>query len=269
MGSLVAALGSYLDAKAHQGRWLLRIDDVDKPRAVAGAADTILQQLDAHGLHWDGEVLYQSQRDARYRAVIQQLTEQGLTYPCVCRRKRLQTLSDGYDRYCLKHPPSSSEAHAIRFFNQQAVIEWQDRRLGPQLSTSAKDAEDFVLRRRDGLYAYQLAVVVDDIDSGVTDIVRGEDLCIPTFWQLTLWQQLQPQPPRYLHLPLVMGTDQRKLSKQNHAPAIDSRHAVANLLQAADYLALERPPEECIDGIEELLQWLKKCWIRKYLNGTI
>lgn len=263
LGSLVAAVGSYLDAKAHKGEWLVRIEDVDKPRAVPGAADTILTQLEAHGLEWDGSVLYQSQRDSVYQHQLNQLENAQRLYQCDCSRRAIRARSDHYDGYCRNRQPRSTP-YALRFINNNPIDTFNDRAHGLLEDHSASVTEDFVLKRRDGLYAYQLAVVVDDIEQGVTDIVRGSDLITPSFWQLTLWQYFTGKQPRMMHLPLIMNDDGLKLSKQNHAPSIESSQASNNLFTALDYLGIKPEPELRQSPAREILQQALQSWCKKW-----
>lgn len=263
LGSLVAAVGSYLDAKAHHGEWFVRIEDVDKPRTVAGAADTILNQLEAHDLQWDGSVLYQSQRDPVYQHQLEQLRETSLLYQCDCSRRAIRARNDHYDGYCRSRQPRSAP-YALRFVNNKPITDFDDRAHGLLTDHSASASEDFVLKRRDGLYAYQLAVVVDDIAQGITDIVRGSDLITPSFWQLTLWQQFTGKQPKMMHLPLILNDDGRKLSKQNHAPPIDSRQASHNLLIALEYLDIHLEPELRRSSTAEILPLALQSWRKKW-----
>lgn len=263
LGSLVAAVGSYLDAKAHKGEWLVRIEDVDKPRAVPGAADTILTQLESHGLEWDGPVLYQSQRDSVYQHQLNQLENAQRLYQCDCSRRAIRARSDHYDGYCRNRQPRSTP-YALRFVNNDPIDTFNDRAHGVLEDHSASVSEDFVLKRRDGLYAYQLAVVVDDIEQGITDIVRGSDLITPSFWQLTLWQYFTAKQPRMMHLPLIMNDDGRKLSKQNHAPPIESSQASNNLFTALDYLGIQPEPELRHSPAREILEQALQSWCKKW-----
>ncbi|WP_262339872.1 tRNA glutamyl-Q(34) synthetase GluQRS [Idiomarina sp. OT37-5b] len=261
-GSLVAALGSYLDAKAHQGKWLVRIEDVDKPRAVAKADSVILQQLEQHGLCWDESVIYQSQRDQRYRLVLQQLGTE--LYHCDCSRQQIRARGDCYDGYCRDRQPRSTP-YAVRFKNDDPVTRLDDRWHGLVDASSDCVREDFIVRRRDELFAYQLAVVVDDIDQGITDIVRGSDLLQPSFWQLTLWQRLSGRQPRLMHLPLVTDAEGRKLSKQNHAAPIDSANALENLKKAATVLGLG---EIAADNIDDFIKKAIIAWSKQWRIGA-
>lgn len=257
-GSLVAALGSYLDAKAHQGHWLVRIEDVDKTRAVAGADSVILKQLDAHGLHWDEPVIYQSQRDEVYQRFLSSLDT--AIYACDCSRQQIKQRGDCYDGYCRTRQPRP-HPHALRFINDQPVSQFHDRWHNQVAAANDCVAEDFIVKRRDGLFAYQLAVVVDDIEQQITDVVRGSDLLQPSFWQLTLWQRLAKRLPRMMHLPLVIDSEGRKLSKQNHATAVDSQQPLVNLQRAAIYLQLGQIDAASVDEfLQKATQWWRKKW---------
>lgn len=267
LGSLVAALGSYLDARAHNGRWLVRIEDVDKPRAVPSAAKTILTQLEAHGLTWDGPVLYQSQRDSRYRDQLAQLQQQNRIYACDCSRRAIRARGDSYDGYC-RHRQPRPTPHALRFINERPVTQFIDRAYGVLQDLSPSVSEDFILKRRDDLYAYQLAVVVDDIDQGVTDIVRGSDLITPSYWQLTLWQELTGTQPRMMHLPLVMDNRGRKLSKQNHAPPISMHTIQDNLRRALAHLNIDCESIDSDASSDIVLQHALQKWGKKWHKTT-
>ncbi len=218
-GSLIAALGSYLQARALQGTWLVRIEDIDPPREVPGAADAILRQLEHYGLHWDGEVLYQSQRHDAYREALAYLREHGLSYYCTCPRSRIQQMGGVYDGHCRTRRLGPENA-AVRLLQTHPVMAFTDTLRGVLTADPALAREDFIIHRRDGLFAYNLAVVVDDHFQGVTEIVRGADLIAPTVRQISLYQQLGWQAPDYVHLPLVVNPDGNKLSKQNHAPPL-------------------------------------------------
>ena len=249
-GSLVAALASWLDARAHQGRWLVRIEDVDTPRCVPGAGRTILEQLAQCGLVPDEPPVYQSQRGALYQDALDSLTTRGLAYPCACTRqdiaRALAALGQARERHGeLVYPGTCRDglhgrtARAWRLDTQAGPpISWQDRLLGPQSQDVAREVGDFVLKRADGLWAYQLTVVVDDAAQGITDIVRGEDLADNTARQILLQRALGLPLPRYLHTPLVLGANGEKLSKQNGAQALDSSRPLALLRQAGAVLGL-------------------------------
>lgn len=262
-GSLVAAVASYLDAQAHHGKWLVRIEDVDKPRAVTGADSIILRQLEAFGLHWDGEVMYQSQRDEAYRAALSQLQSKHLCYYCTCTRKQIKARGPYYTGYC-RDKQRSAENAAIRILNDRPIANFYDRWQGEVNIEPNFAAEDFVLFRRDQLYTYQLAVVVDDIAQGVTDLVRGVDLLTPTAWQLTLWQQFEARQPRLMHVPLALDVNGRKLSKQNHAPALDTTHPKEQLSRAVAFLGLGEV--DTGNDISQLLAEASQAWAAKYLS---
>ena len=254
-GSIVAALGSWLDARAAAGHWLLRIEDLDPPRERPGAAAMIARQLTALGLAWDGPILYQSRRDAAYAAALDRLAASGLIYACRCTRREAAhwprspaTGEPIYPGTCrrlgLIEPRDWAAAAprrlAIRWQLPDRPVSFVDRRLGLQTQQPATTAGDPVLRRADGLWAYQLAVVVDDGDSGITDVVRGEDLLAGTGRQILLQQALALPTPRYLHLPLVMAAEGRKLSKHEGAAAAGLSGPLATLAEAADVLGLDR-----------------------------
>lgn len=291
-GSLVAALASWLDARAHGGQWLLRIEDVDMPRCVPGAADTIAGQLSACGLRPDEPAVYQSQRAALYQAALDQLIGAGLAYPCGCTRQDIalalasaglakerhgELIYPGTCRQSLNGKPTrawrfstskyalnSPVAQSIRLQSaidsaansEPYVLRWHDRRLGAQAQQVSRDVGDFVLKRADGLWAYQLAVVVDDGAQGITDIVRGEDLADNTARQILLQRALGLATPRYLHTPLVRGANGEKLSKQNGARALDLSDPLVALNQAAAVLGLAPQSGRLPDALAAwALQW--------------
>jgi glutamyl-Q tRNA(Asp) synthetase len=248
-GSMVAALASWLDARAQGGRWLVRIEDVDGPRCVPGADRQILQQLAACGLTPDEPPVWQSQREALYQAALDQLVASGAAYPCACSRKdveqALAALGAARSRGGeLVYPGTcraglrGRTARAWRLRTTPQPVQWQDRRLGLQQQDVESEVGDFVLKRADGLYAYQLAVVVDDADQGITDIVRGEDLADNTARQILLQRALGLATPRYLHTPLVLCANGEKLSKQNGAQAIDTSDPLAVVSAAVKMLGL-------------------------------
>lgn len=240
-GSLVCALASYLDAKRHGGKWLLRIEDIDPPREQSGAADSIKRALEAHGLFWDGEVRYQSQRSDAYWDCLNHLKNLDLLYPCNCTRARLAPLHGRYEGHCRYSRPSANEPCALRlkvtdlppaFSHLENKITFTDRIRGEQYEDINQVSGDFVIHRKDGLFAYQLAVVVDDIDQGITDVVRGDDLLDTTARQIFLYRILGKTPPTYAHIPVIRDKNGNKLSKQNHAPAVDLTSAHINIYNA-------------------------------------
>ncbi len=247
-GSLVAALASWLDARAHGGAWLVRIEDVDTPRCVAGGAELMLSQLAACSLLPDEPPWFQSQRGAAYGLALQSLLGAGLAYPCGCTRKdideALAAQCAGHQRFGERVYPGTCRSglhgkppRAVRL-HAQGTVPWHDRRLGPQQQDVGAAVGDFVLRRADGLWAYQLAVVVDDAAQGITHVVRGEDLADNTARQILLQRALALPTPAYLHTPLVLAADGHKLSKQNGAQALDLAQPVAALQAAAAVLGL-------------------------------
>jgi len=263
-GSLVAALASWLDARAHGGAWLVRIEDIDTPRCVAGAGQAILGQLDACGLRPDELPCWQSTRGAAYAAALRQLRAGGLAYDCGCTRKdiELHWLARGvpheaeaervYPGTCRPGPGGGLHgrpSRAVRF-RAEGGVHWHDRRLGAMQQDVAAAVGDFVLHRADGLWAYQLAVVVDDAAQGISDVVRGEDLVDNTARQILLQRALGLPTPRYLHTPLVPAADGRKLSKQNGATPldlVDDAAAVGALQTAGRVLGLPALPAQTRD----------------------
>ncbi len=275
-GSLVAALASWLDARAHNGQWLVRIEDIDTPRCVKGADQGILEQLPAFGLVADSEPTWQSQRTHLYEDALTHLINKGWAYPCGCSRKEIEDIyvSQGQDiaRHSAAIYPGTCRdglngkpARAWRL-NVQAVMEalhlpqtlqWHDRRMGQQQQDVAREVGDFVLKRADGLWAYQLAVVVDDADQGITHVVRGEDLHDNTARQILLQKALGLPTPIYMHTPLVMGENGEKLSKQNGALALDLRDPLTVLNCAAEVLRLN----PCATSIEDALYEWTQAWL--------
>lgn len=273
-GSLATALASWLDARAQRGHWLLRIEDVDTPRTVPDAADAIMGQLQALGLVWDGEIVWQSERNEAYQTAFDALAARGLIYGCGCTRREIadsalrgQTApgADGerpYPGTCRHGLPAGRQARAWRLRVPEGVERFEDRWLGAQEQDVAQAVGDFALRRADGLWAYQLAVVVDDAAQGVTDVVRGADLLSSTARQRVLGRLLGLPPLRYLHVPLILDpTSGLKLSKQNGAPAIDTR-APLPALQAA-WAALGFTPLPAAD-VASFLQDATVRWAERF-----
>lgn len=268
-GSLVAALGSYAMARRAHGRWLLRIEDLDTPRVVPGMADRMLRTLEVLGFEWDGPLLWQSARSERYAAALERLTAAGWVYPCGCSRKELQQLAsaplavDGgliYPGTCRNGLAPGKSARAYRMRVDDAVIEFVDAICGAQREQLAAGSGDFVLKRADGLFAYQLAVVVDDAESGVTQVVRGADLLTSTARQIYLQQQLGQPTPEYAHLPLVVDRGGGKLSKRAAAVSIGegrdlARDGAALLVAALRFLGQQPPTELAQATNREVLAW--------------
>lgn len=239
-GSLVAALASWLDARAVGGQWLLRMEDIDPPREAPGAQAAILHTLETYGLHWDGAVVYQSQRHDAYAAVVQRLFQQGLAYACTCSRKQLEDYNGIYPGLC-RNLGHAQEDAAIRLRVPELNYHVTDRLQGRFEQHLGREVGDFVIRRRDGLYAYQLAVVLDDAWQGVTDIVRGADLLDNTPRQLYLQELLGLSQPRYLHVPLITQPDGHKLGKSYRSAPLPADQATQLLLRALR--ALGQPVE--------------------------
>lgn len=277
-GSLVAALASWLDARAHNGQWLVRIEDTDTPRCVEGADQRILQQLAACGLVPDSEPRWQSQRSHLYATALTQLIDKGWAYPCGCSRKEVKEAYSTQGQDLARHTAAvypgtcrdglnGKPTRAWRLHVQAVIdalhlpqtLEWHDRRMGLQQQDVAKEVGDFVLKRADGLWAYQLAVVVDDAEQGVSHIVRGEDLHDNTARQMLLQKALGLPTPIYLHTHLVLGENGEKLSKQNGAQALDVRDPLAALNRAAGVLGLEA----CGGSVGEALQRWTQAWSSK------
>lgn len=243
-GSLVAALASWLDARAHGGRWLVRIENVDGPRCPPGTDELILGQLAALGLVPDEPPAWQSRRGDLYQAALDRLIASGHAYGCACTRAEIAAAAGPRARHgelvypgTCRHGTHGRPVRAWRF-RVAGRVDWQDRRLGAQSQDLETEVGDFVLKRADGLWAYQLAVVVDDAEQGITDVVRGEDLADNTPRQIALQRRLSLPTPRYLHTPLVLAADGHKLSKQNGAAALDTRDPVVPLRRAAERLGL-------------------------------
>lgn len=263
-GSLVAAVGSWCLARQAGGRWLLRMEDLDAPRVVPGAADAILRSLEALGLTWDGPVLWQSQRTARYREVLQQLTERGLVFDCACSRKEILASAphpgeEGpvYPGTCREGLPPGRASRARRLRVPEAPICFTDGLFGPHAQALRQAVGDFVLLRADGVFSYQLAVVVDDRDSGVTQVVRGADLLASTPRQVYLYACLGAVVPSYVHLPMATTADGRKISKREGPLPLDARDGGATLMQVLRFLGQTPPPELAGAPPAALLDWAR------------
>ncbi|MBF8779928.1 tRNA glutamyl-Q(34) synthetase GluQRS [Pseudomonas fulva] len=258
-GSLVAALASWLDARAAGGRWLLRVEDTDPPREMPGARDAILQTLERYGLEWDGEVVCQSQRHAVYAEVVERLLRQGLAYACTCSRKQLEGYDGVYPGFCRNagHPRQGA---AIRLRVPELNYHFVDRVQGRFEQHLGREVGDFVIQRRDGLYAYQLAVVLDDAWQGVTDVVRGADLLDNTPRQLYLQELLGLPHPRYLHIPLITQPDGHKLGKSYRSPPLAADQATPLLLRALRALGQATEPTMDAASPAEVLAIATQRW---------
>ncbi len=267
-GSLVAALASYLDAKACGGTWLLRMEDIDPPREVPGAQSAILHTLERYGFEWDGQLVRQSERHDAYESLVQRLFSQGLAYACTCSRKQLEAYQGVYPGLC-RNAGHAQEGAAIRLRVPELEYHFTDRVQGDYRQHLGRDVGDFVIRRRDGLYAYQLAVVLDDAWQGVTDIVRGADLLDSTPRQLYLQELLGLPQPRYLHVPLIIQPDGHKLGKSYRSPPLAAHEAAQLLLRALRALGQPVAPELDDATPAELLAWGVRHWDASRIPRTL
>ncbi len=258
-GSLVAATASYLDVRHRKGRWLLRMEDLDPAREPPGAADQILRALEAHGLHWDGPVLYQSSRLDAYAEALAELRRQGRLFACRCSRQQIQADGGVYDGRC-RTLGLPDKGNAIRLRVDDVQVDFIDAIQGPQSQHLKQACGDVILRRKDGLYAYQLAVVVDDAWQGVTDILRGSDLLDSTARQIFLQQRLGLPTPRYAHVPVAVNELGQKLSKQHFAQALALEHCSGALLQALRFLGQAPEPALTRASVDEILAWAVQHW---------
>ncbi|MDO9151762.1 MAG: tRNA glutamyl-Q(34) synthetase GluQRS [Methylotenera sp.] len=266
-GSLVAAVASYCEAKANQGLWLVRMEDLDRPREMKGAADAILHQLEAFGFEWDSEVIYQSKRNEFYSEILQQLKQQQLIYPCTCTRKEIADSSNQigidsiiYPKTCLTHPPKTNAPIAWRIKTSPTLIKFNDAIQGSLEQNIADQVGDFVLKRADGLYAYQLAVVADDAEQKITHVVRGADLLDSTSRQIYLQQQLNYNALQYAHVPVASNIAGDKLSKQTLAKAIEVHTANHLLYDALSFLGQHPPAEIKNATLKEIWHWCGSNW---------
>jgi glutamyl-Q tRNA(Asp) synthetase len=267
-GSLIAAVASYLDAKSHGGEWLLRIEDLDTPRVFAGAADDILRTLAAYGMQWDGAVTYQSTRTDGYHAALHRLRERGLVYACACSRREIADSAlagiDGpvYPGTCRPGLAPDKVARAWRLDTRGAHIEFEDGIQGICQQAIEHAIGDFVVYRADHVFAYQLAVVIDDAEQGITDIVRGADLLDATPRQIYLQRLLNLPTPRYLHLPVAVNAQGEKLSKQTRALPVAIDNPQPAVLAALRFLGHQPPATLVHADIETLWQWAIEHWNR-------
>jgi glutamyl-Q tRNA(Asp) synthetase len=272
-GSLIAAVGSYLEARSRNGIWLMRMEDLDEPRTVAGAADDILHTLEACGLNWDGEVLYQSRRTAAYEDALHELQHIGAVYPCACTRREIADSAlhgiDGpvYPGTCRNGLPEGREGRAWRVRTDDYAITFDDALQGRQTQRLASETGDFVVRRADGLFAYQLAVVVDDAFQHVSHVVRGADLLASTPRQIYLQQLLELPTPHYMHLPVAVNEAGEKLSKQTHAAPVNKDNPSPALWHALGFLRQLPPRELQTEKPETILEWALQHWHCEKLRG--
>ncbi len=266
VGSIVAAAGSWLEARTRGGTWHVRIDDLDPPRIVPGAADDILRCLAAFELHWDGDVAYQSIRGSAYAAAFERLQGSGLVYPCACSRReiaahaRMGVEGPIYPGTCRDGIRPGASVRAWRMRTSGAHVEFDDRVLGIQRRDLERDAGDFVLLRADGVWSFHLASAVDDAHMGMTDIVRGADLLESSARQILLLRALEYPIPTFAHLPVALDARGEKLSKQTHAPAVVAAHAGQTLAQVLRFLGQEVPDALDRAGAREVLDWALLNW---------
>jgi glutamyl-Q tRNA(Asp) synthetase len=272
-GSLVAALGSYLQAKKHNGFWYVRIEDIDKPREQPGAVDTILNGLEAFGMEWDPfpnascrGCLVQTERLSRYTDVMEKLASQDLIYACTCTRKQIKQQGALYTGVCRKQQHTLQNA-AIRLKAPDTAYEFIDQHYQKVTIDPEFCHEDYIIKRRDGLFAYQLVVVVDDIDQGITEVVRGADIMELTTRQQALFNLLESPSPKFTHLPLASSKKGFKLSKQNHAPAINIENPQAELIDALTFLGLPTEKERHFNSatVPQIISWAIEHWDLKLL----
>ncbi|MBI6974528.1 MULTISPECIES: tRNA glutamyl-Q(34) synthetase GluQRS [Pseudomonas] len=267
-GSLVAALASYLDARAHHGRWLMRMEDLDPPREEPGAQAAILHALESYGFEWDGELVRQSERHDAYAKVLNDMFNHGLAYACTCSRKQLAPYNGVYPGLCRNAGHAQQDA-AIRVRVPELEYHFIDRVQGEFRQHLGRDAGDFIIRRRDGLYAYQLAVVLDDAWQGITDIVRGADLLDSTPRQLYLQELLGLRQPRYLHVPLIVQPDGNKLGKSYRSAPLTADQATPLLLRALRALGQQTDTQLLHASPRELLDWGIAHWDATRIPRTL
>ncbi|WP_286264995.1 tRNA glutamyl-Q(34) synthetase GluQRS [Thalassotalea atypica] len=258
-GSLIAALASYLDAKTNHGLWLVRIEDIDPPREKVGASKQILSTLEAYGLHWDETELYQSRQSQFYDQILTELNQKQLSYFCDCTRARIKKIGGIYQGHCRDRNLPENNC-ATRLVNHYPIIGYHDLIQGQVHCDHALAHEDFTIKRKDGLYAYQLAVVIDDIYQGISHVIRGCDLLEPTARQLTFYKTLNVAPPQFGHFPLAVNSEGYKLSKQNNAPSISTTRPQPSLIAALAFLG-QQPLKQLLDAdVSEIIKWAVENW---------
>ncbi|MFK8021646.1 MAG: tRNA glutamyl-Q(34) synthetase GluQRS [Pseudomonadales bacterium] len=259
-GSLLCALASYLDAKAHKGQWLLRIEDLDPPREVPGADRLIMESLQAHGLLWDGDVLFQSDRLHAYQQALDTLQQRALVYRCICRRADLAVTGGAYPGHCRDSNNDECTPHALRLKVGNFDVTFTDGIQGCINERLCDSCGDFIIRRKDTLFSYQLAVSVDDGAQNISHVVRGIDLMESTGRQIYLLQSLGYTPPAYTHIPVLVDMNGDKLSKQTGASAIDNSQALKNLMTALQRLQQPQPPVSEQGSVQSILQYAAHHW---------
>lgn len=260
-GTLIAAVGSYLQAKKNHGEWFIRIDDIDTCRVVDGADDDILRTLEHFGFEWNGNIIYQTQQIESYQQALEQLKSQSLAFPCLCSRKQLaKTDSSIYPGTCRHRSLPEKKEHALRVLSQDINIEFNDIVMGQQLQNIKQQCGDFIIKRRDGLFAYQLAIVVDDAAQNITEVVRGADLLGSTHRQIYLQQLLNYSTPGYCHLPLAVDNLGNKISKSGNAAKVDIKNKENLIINALNFLG-QRPPDDLIKSqLNDIWLWAIKHW---------
>ena len=265
LGSLYTALAGFLQARSRQGKWLLRIDDLDTPRNIKGSADSILKTLDAFGLHWDDSVVYQSQHLDAYDEILNELAKDNLIYPCTCSRK---TLTDIYSGLCRNKQPSYNSPYALRIKTDERIISFHDELQGLISDNLAGQHGDFILKRKDRIIAYQFAVVVDDDRQQINHIVRGFDLLDSTPRQIYLQQILGFATPGYMHVPVIIDEHGYKLSKQTRATAVDSKTPHIVIFRLLNLLKQNPPCELQYAPTTEQLNWAIDHWNPTQLKNS-
>ena len=265
-GTLVAAVGSYLEAKSHDGEWLVRIENLDTPREISGASSEILRTLESLEMEWDRDVVYQSERNSVYQTTLAILDEYGVIYPCTCTRREIADSSitgvsgPVYPGTCRSNLLNKKQIGALRVITDNSLVKFKDALRGQISQRLESETGDFVLRRADGIYAYQLAVVVDDAEHGITHVVRGADLLDSTPRQIYLQKLLGYPTIKYMHLPVVVNNQGKKLSKQNLATPLDISNPVAQLIATVSFLGQEPPTELLKNSISSFWEWAIKNW---------
>ena len=268
-GTLIAAVGSYLQAKKNNGDWIIRMEDVDTTRKVDGSDLEILHTLEDFAFEWQGEVLYQSKQTECYQYALEQLIEQSLVFPCICSRKQLtESGSEIYPGTCRARSLQEKSEHALRLLAEDTSIEFEDLLMGQQSQNIASQCGDFVIRRRDGLFAYQLAVVVDDHLQNITEVVRGADLLDSTPRQIYLQQLLGYSTPGYCHLPLAVDATGNKISKSDGAARVEIKNRENLLRHVLEFLGQRPPADLCDANISEIWKWAIEHWNISLVSAT-
>ena len=261
LGTLIAAVGSYLQARKNNGEWLLRMEDVDITRKVKGADIEIISTLEAFGFRWHGEILYQSKQTRHYQQALDTLISQSLVFPCICSRKQLAESNDGiYPGSCRLRSLPDSEDHALRLLSKDIDIEFTDAVMGTQRQNIKQQCGDFIIKRRDGLFAYQLAVVVDDALQEITEVVRGVDLLDSTARQIYLQRLLHYPTPAYCHLPLAIDATGKKISKSEGGAKVDIANKEKLLIKTLQYLGQNPPAQLTGSSCDDIWQWAISNW---------